>query len=214
MNSDTTQRSTYSGDSMIWLLLIPAYFLGTFPSAEMIARSKGVDITKVGSGNPGASNVARTFGAKWGVLVFVLDGLKGLIPAGIALLLTDRPSALAYGVSVAAVLGHMFPVTRRLKGGKGVATMGGACIALQPVLFLVLTLVWMAVRKLSGKASLASLMLTFGFPLGVYLLDGPGWEIATAGALGALVLLRHLDNIKRLVSGRELPASPDPQPAE
>jgi glycerol-3-phosphate acyltransferase PlsY len=195
---------------MIWLLLIPAYFLGTFPSAEMVARSKGVDITKVGSGNPGASNVARTFGAKWGVLVFVLDGLKGLIPAGIALWLTDRPSALAYGAAVAAVLGHMFPITRRFKGGKGVATMGGACIALQPIIFVVLTLVWVAVRKLSGKASLASLMLTFGFPLGVFLLGGPGWEIAVAGALGALVLLRHADNIKRLVSGRELSASRNP----
>ena len=199
---------------MIWLLLIPAYFLGTFPSAEMVARSKGVDITKVGSGNPGASNVARTFGAKWGVLVFVLDGLKGLIPAAIALLLTDRPSGLAYAAAVAAVLGHMYPVTRRFKGGKGVATMGGACIALQPIIFVVLTLVWVAVRKLSGKASLASLMLTFGFPLGVFLLGGPGWEIATAGALGALVLLRHLDNIKRLASGRELSASRKSQPAE
>lgn len=199
---------------MIWLLLVPAYFLGTFPSAEMVARSKGVDITKVGSGNPGASNVARTFGAKWGVLVFVLDGLKGLIPAAIALLLTDRPSGLAYAAAVAAVLGHMYPVTRRFKGGKGVATMGGACIALQPIIFVVLTLVWVAVRKLSGKASLASLMLTFGFPLGVFLLGGPGWEIATAGALGALVLLRHLDNIKRLASGRELSASRKSQPAE
>lgn len=199
---------------MIWLMLVPAYFLGTFPSAVMIARSKGVDITKVGSGNPGASNIARTFGAKWGVLVFVLDGLKGLIPSGVALILTERPSPSAYGMAVAAVLGHMFPITRRFKGGKGVATMGGACIVLQPVIFVVLTAVWFAVRKLSGKASLASLMLTFGFPLGVWLLGGPGWEIATAGALGALVLVRHVDNIKRLVRGRELSASKHEHVAE
>jgi len=199
---------------MIWLMLVPAYFLGTFPSAVMIARSKGVDITKVGSGNPGASNIARTFGAKWGVLVFVLDGLKGLIPCSVALILTERPSPSAYGMAVAAVLGHMFPITRRFKGGKGVATMGGACIVLQPVIFVVLTAVWFAVRKLSGKASLASLMLTFGFPLGVWMLGGPGWEIATAGALGALVLVRHVDNIKRLVRGRELSASRDEHVAE
>ena len=192
---------------MIWLMLVPAYFLGTFPSAVMIARSKGVDITKVGSGNPGASNIARTFGAKWGVLVFVLDGLKGFIPAGVALLLTERPSPAAYGMAAAAVLGPMFPVTRRFKGGKGVATIGGACIALQPIIFLALTAVWFVVRKLTGKASLGSLMITFGFPLGVWILGGPGWEIATAAALGALVLLRHLENIKRLLSGRELSAS-------
>jgi glycerol-3-phosphate acyltransferase PlsY len=204
---------------LIWLLLVPAYFLGTFPSAVMIARSKGVDITKVGSGNPGASNIARTFGAKWGVLVFVLDGLKGFVPCSVALLLAGRyfhlrPTPAAYGMAVAAVLGHMYPITRRFKGGKGVATMGGACIALQPIIFVVLTAVWFAVRKLSGKASLASLMLTFGFPLGVFLLGGPGWEIATAGALGALVLLRHTENIKRLLTGRELSASRNQQPSE
>lgn len=204
---------------MIWWMLIPAYLLGTFPSAVMIARSKGVDITKVGSGNPGASNIARTFGAKWGVLVFVLDGLKGLIPCSVALLIAGRffnghPTGAAYGMAVAAVLGHMYPITRRFKGGKGVATMGGACIVLQPVIFVTLTAVWFAVRKLTGKASLASLMLTFGFPLGVFLLGGPGWEIATAGALGGLVLLRHTDNIKRLLTGAELSASRNSKAAE
>jgi acyl phosphate:glycerol-3-phosphate acyltransferase len=199
---------------MIWFMLVPAYFLGTFPSAVMIARSKGVDITKVGSGNPGASNISRTFGAKWGVLVFVLDGLKGLIPCSIALLLTERPSTSAYGMAVASVLGHMYPITRRFKGGKGVATMGGSCIVLQPLIFLVLTAVWVAVRKLTGKASIASLMLTFGFPLGVFLLDGPGWEIAAAGALGVLVLFRHVENIKRLATGSELTTSRNPQPGQ
>jgi len=194
---------------MIWLLLVPSYFLGTFPSAELIARSKGVDITKVGSGNPGASNIARTFGTKWGVLVFVLDGLKGAIPTAIAVALTERPSPAGYGMAAAAVLGHSFPLTRRFQGGKGVATMGGATIILQPLLFVILTAVWVLVRTATGKASLASLLLTIGFPLGVALLGGPGWEVATAGALGALVLLRHLDNIKRLLGGHELSASRD-----
>ncbi len=204
---------------MIWFMLAPAYFLGTFPSAVMIARSKGVDITKVGSGNPGASNISRTFGAKWGVLVFVLDGLKGFIPCSAALLFAGRyfdgrPTGPAYAMAVAAVLGHMYPITRRFKGGKGVATMGGSCIVLQPLIFVVLTAAWFTVRKLTGKASIASLMLTFGFPLGVFLLGGPGWEIAAAGALGVLVLLRHVENIKRLATGSELSASRRPQSAE
>ena len=193
---------------MIWLLLVPSYFLGTFPSAVMVARSKGIDIHQVGSGNPGASNIARTMGTKWGVFVFFLDGLKGAIPAAVALSFHDRPSKLAYAMVAAAVLGHMYPVTRRFKGGKGVATMGGATLVLQPLLFAILTVVWVAVRKLTGKASLASLLLTIGFPSGVALLGGPGWEVATAAALGALVLLRHLDNIKRLRVGKELSASP------
>ena len=186
---------------MIWLMLIPAYFLGTFPSAAMVARTKGIDIHEVGSGNPGASNIARTMGTKWGVFVFFLDGLKGAIPTAVALQWSDRPSPAAYAMAAAAVLGHMYPVTRRFKGGKGVATM------LQPLLFVVLTVVWVVARKATGLASLASLLLTIGFPLGVALMGGPGWEVATAAALGALVLLRHLDNIKRLLGGSELSAS-------
>ncbi len=193
---------------MIWLLLVPSYFLGTFPSAVMVARSKGVDIHTVGSGNPGASNIARTFGTKWGVFVFVLDGLKGAIPVAVSLLVVDqRPAALSYAMAGAAVLGHMFPVTRHFRGGKGVATVGGAIVALQPLLFVALTAVWVVVRKATGKASLASLLVAIGFPIGMVALDRPAWEVGAAAALAALVLLRHLDNIKRLVSGRELSAS-------
>ena len=188
-------------------MIIPAYLLGTFPSAVMVARSKGIDIQKVGSGNPGASNVARTMGTKWGVAVFALDGLKGAVPAGVALAFTDPPSPLAYSLVAAAVLGHMYPVTRRFQGGKGVATVGGATLVLQPLLFVILIVAWLAVRKVTGTASLASLMLTIGLPLGVALMGGPGWEIATAAALGVLVLLRHLDNIRRLLGGSELSAS-------
>ena len=75
---------------MIWLLLVPAYFLGTFPSAVWIARTKGIDITKEGSGNPGASNIARTLGTKWGLLVFLLDALKGALPAALGLITNHR----------------------------------------------------------------------------------------------------------------------------
>lgn len=190
---------------MVWLLLIPAYFLGTFPSAVWIARSKGVDITKVGSGNPGASNIARTFGTAWGVLVFVLDGLKGAIPAAVGLLIDQRP--VAYGMVAAAVLGHMFPVTRRFKGGKGVATMGGASLTLQPIISLGMLVLWLVVRKLTKKASLASVSIMIGLPVGVAIKGAPGWEIAAIVAINGLVLLRHGENIKRLLGGRELSAS-------
>ena len=190
---------------MIWLLLVPAYLLGTFPNAALVARSRGIDIQQVGSGNPGASNVARVMGTKWGAVVFVLDGLKGAIPAAAGLLLDER--ATAYGMLVAAVLGHMFPITRRLRGGKGVATMGGGALVLQPIVSLGLLTFWVIVRKLSGKASVASLTIIVGLPVAVAVKGAPGWEVAALVGCNALVLARHVDNIKRLLAGRELSAS-------
>jgi glycerol-3-phosphate acyltransferase PlsY len=190
---------------MIWLLLLPAYLLGTFPTAVMIARSKGVDITKVGSGNPGASNVARTFGTAWGVLVFVVDGLKGAIPAAVGVAMDNRP--LAYGMVGAAVLGHMFPITRGLRGGKGVATMAGAVVILHPLVFLALLAVWATVRKLTTKASISSLAIAVLMPFGVALTGRPAWEVAAGAGLAALVTARHTGNIKRLFRGTELSAS-------
>ena len=193
---------------MIWLLLLPAYLLGTFPNAAIVARSRDIDIQQVGSGNPGASNIARVMGAKWGVVVFILDGLKGAIPAAVGLLLDER--ATAYGMLIAAVLGHMFPITRRFRGGKGVATMGGGAFVLQPVVSLGLLAFWVIVRKLSGKASVASLAIMVGLPIAVAVKGAPGWEIAAIVGCNALVLVRHVDNIKRLLAGRELSASRTP----
>src|SRR5450432_3159632 len=166
----------------------------------MVARSRGVDILTQGSGNPGASNVARVLGTRWGTLVFLLDALKGAAPALVGLALDTRFGA--YVLVTAAVLGHMFPATRRFRGGKGVATMGGAMFVLHPVTSLVLTAVWIVARKTTGKASLASLLITFGLPIGVAISGVPGWEVAFVVGLCLLVLMRHIDNIKRLIGRR------------
>jgi acyl phosphate:glycerol-3-phosphate acyltransferase len=185
------------------LLLPVAYLLGTFPSASLVARSQGVDIATIGSGNPGASNVGRVLGARWGVLVFTLDGLKGAIPAAVGLLLGQR--AGAYLLVAAAVLGHMFPITRRGRGGKGVATMAGAMIVLQPVASAVVAVVWLAVRRVGGStASVGSLAMAVALPVVVAVLGAPAWEVAAIIALCALVALRHTDNIRRLRAGTEL----------
>ena len=100
----------------------------------------------------------------------------------------------------------MYPATRRFRGGKGVATMGGAMSVLHPLVSLVLLFLWVAARKISGKASLASLLITVGLPVGVAIAGVPAWEIVYVVALCALVLVRHIDNIKRLIARRELPA--------
>ncbi len=187
---------------MTWLLLIPAYALGTFPSAVWIGRSKGIDITAVGSGNPGASNISRTLGKRWGVLVFLLDGLKGAIPGAAGLLLDDRK--LGWAMIAASMLGHMFPVQRRFKGGKGVATTAGGAIVLQPLLAAVLASLWYITLRFSKKASLASLVLMVGLPVGVAIKGSPGWEVGATAAINAVVFVRHLGNFKRLLTGKEL----------
>ena len=125
-----------------------------------------------------------------------------MLEAAIGLALDTRPGA--YALVAAAVVGHMFPATRRFHGGKGVATMGGATLVLHPIASLALTAMWIAVRKSTGKASLASVAIAIGLPIALALT--PAWEMASVVGLCMLVLLRHTDNIKRLLRGRELPA--------
>ena len=134
--------------------------------------------------------------------MFLLDALKGAIPAAVGLALDTRPGA--YILVTAAVLGHMFPATRRFRGGKGVATMAGAMIVLQFVISLVLLVVWIVARKVAGKASPASLTLAVGLPIGVAISGAPTWELVYVIMLCALVMVRHIDNIKRLIDRREL----------
>lgn len=191
---------------MIALALVAvAYVLGTFPSALMVARASGVDITMAGSGNPGASNVSRTLGWKRGVLVFALDAAKGAIAASVGWSLDARSTG--YVSVAAAALGHMYPITRRFRGGKGVATVGGAMFVLQPIVATGLLAVWFAISRITGKASIASLAIIVLLPIGAAIAGAPGWEIAAIVGLGALVMAKHVANIKRLLRHEELSVS-------
>lgn len=194
---------------MPWLLALApaAYVIGMFPSAVMVARASGVDITRAGSGNPGASNVSRVLGWKRGMLVFVLDAAKGAASGGAGWLLINRQAG--YICAAAAALGHMFPVIRsargrRFRGGKGVATVGGAMLVLQPIVSPILALVWFAVTRITKKASLGSFTIIALLPVGVALDGSPAWEIGASVALGLMVLLKHTSNIKRLIGREEL----------
>ena len=193
---------------MLIIALVPAaYLLGMFPSAVMVARASGVDITTAGSGNPGASNVSRVLGWKRGVLVFVLDAGKGAVAAGTALALIDRRAG--YICAGAAALGHMLPCVgrfgvARFRGGKGVATVGGAMFVMQPVLSPILLVIWFSVSRLTKKASLGSLAIIALLPIGEAILGSPAWEIVASMLLGCLVLIKHGSNIKRLMRREEL----------
>lgn len=207
-----------------WLLwLLGAYLLGSVSFALILGKLNGVDIRTLGSGNVGATNLGRALGKKWGITCFLLDLGKGLIPVvgyRLTLLVNDIEPAGAeqmlqwLAVGVAAVIGHVFPVFLKFKGGKGVATSAGALLGFWPVLTvpaLAAGLVWLAVTKLTAYVGLASVAAAASLPLfvvGFALATGYNAdEIIVCGGvstlLAGLVIVRHKSNLKRLREGTE-----------
>lgn len=192
------------------LTLIVSYLLGSIPFGYLVARAKGVNIFEVGSKNPGATNVKRVLGSGPGNLVFALDFLKGFIATVIPLVLQSGGEAGSLGYDLGgvagvggAVLGHSFSCFTRFRGGKGVATAGGGLFVLMPVPCLAALAAWGLTFALSKYVSLASIVAAV--VIGVL-----PWSMAfsfaiklMASALGALVILRHHANIKRLLAGTE-----------
>ncbi len=200
--------------------IVGAYLLGAVPCAFLIARAHGRDLRTIGSGNIGATNLARALGRKWGYFCFVLDVLKGLVPmvlVGVLLVIPDSPVHLALwlAVGIAAILGHVFPVYLGFKGGKGVATSFGVALGLWPyftLCALIALLVWLAVVLAWRYVSLASICASVAFPVAlvVGMLAVPAWDatvlwplLIAAILIPLLVILRHRTNIQRLLAGTE-----------
>jgi glycerol-3-phosphate acyltransferase PlsY len=185
------------------LVIAIGYLAGSIPTGYWLVRAtKGVDIRKVGSGNIGASNVWRSFGRRYGIPVVLLDVAKGFGPALAGTLLAgDLAGVLAGG---AAMLGHWRPLYLRFeKGGKTVATAGGAFLGVAPVVGGIGAAVWIVTFLLFRYASLASILASASLPVVAALLGEP-WPVIVFGALAALaVLLLHRANIARLRAGTE-----------
>jgi glycerol-3-phosphate acyltransferase PlsY len=180
------------------LLVFASYLLGTFPTARIVV---GEAVEREGSGNPGASNAYRTGGRRKGLLVLVGDAAKGALATGAGYAIGNRPLAFACGA--AAVVGHIVPLTRPTRGGKGVATAAGMGAVLFPLLALVNAGVWLAVAKLTNRASLASIAALIFLPSAIAITGRPSWELLAIVAVGGLILLRHARNLGRLVRGEE-----------
>ena len=187
--------------------LIPlglAFFLGSFPFGFWLGRLKGVDVRAKGSGNIGATNVGRILGKGWGYLVFALDFAKGWVAVWLAQKIGDPSDVWIVTAGLAAVLGHVFTPWVGFRGGKGVATSAGVLLALTPMVGLLVAAVWGGTFLVSRIVSVASLLAATVFPLLVHQLD-PGRPALQwlAWVLALLVWIRHRDNVKRLIQGRE-----------
>jgi glycerol-3-phosphate acyltransferase PlsY len=189
----------------VWLIA-GAFALGSFPTGLVVGRARGVDVRKVGSGNIGATNVARALGKKWAIFVLIVDALKGYVPVALASQLRMSPAVVA-AAGLAAVLGHMFSIFLKGRGGKGVATSLGAALALSPLAALAAAAVWLLMYLAFRISSLGSLTALVAFPIAMFLLgDRQPAHFAFAILIAIVVTVRHKDNLRRLVRGEELKA--------
>lgn len=194
-----------------------SYLLGSLPFGYLVGRARGIDITKVGSGNTGATNVYRALGKSAGLLVFVLDVAKGFVPVFVARqILKGDPAFDAHSVciGVTSVLGHSFSPFLKFKGGKGVATGLGVLAAIAPLVaglgfgtFLLVLAVWRIVSLSSISACVVVIVSLFATaqPLVVCIVFG---------LIALFVIVRHKSNIKRLLKGEEPKLKAPPKPEE
>lgn len=186
----------------VFFSLLLAYLFGSIPAGVLVARTYGVDIQKVGSGNIGATNVLRALGPGPALVVALFDVFKG----GIAVLIARAVGVegwLLGGVALAAVLGHNYSLFLGFRGGKGVATSFGTLLLLDPVLALwtfpigvsvMLITRYVSAGSMAGGVAAFVLALALGRPL---------WEVATVLAMAALIFWTHRENLKRLQEGTE-----------
>jgi len=193
--------------------VLSAYLCGSIPFGLYIAKwATGQDIRNLGSGNIGATNVGRAIGKKWGMLVLLLDCLKGMLPVlllpGLAM---ETPCIhIKVIVAIAAVLGHMYPIWLKFRGGKGVATALGAVLVLAPIATGVAALIFGLTVAFGRIVSLSSILAALGFAAAELFLLMPApfametWSLALFSLiLPAFIILRHHSNISRLLRGQE-----------
>ena len=194
---------------MNWILIFScafAYLVGSVPFGYWIGLARGKDLLKEGSGNIGATNVFRVLGWKWGVVVFLLDISKSLVPGLIAREFVEGPpgaSERALLVGMSAVVGHTFSPFLKFRGGKGVATALGAVFSSTPISAAVALVIWVLLVGLTRYVSLASILATISSAIVTGFMREPILITVTYGVLAVFILLKHVPNIRRLLKGEE-----------
>ncbi len=183
-------------------LIVFGYLLGSVPVGFLLGYLSGVDVRRSGSGNVGATNVARVVGKGQGLLTLAGDVAKGFIPVFLSLQ-TGLGDFITCIVALAAFLGHLYPVFLRFKGGKGVATALGVLLALAPETTIVLGFVFVLVAVLARIVSVASLAAVGLAPIVVWLFSYPPARVWLTLMMALWIIMRHRENIRRLISGTE-----------
>ncbi len=183
-----------------WLLVALGWVIGSFPSARLIGMVVGHDPTAEGSGNPGATNMLRIAGRRAGIATLVFDVAKALAATLIGRAADGTTLAVACGA--AAVVGHVFPVMRASRGGKGVACFGGLTIGAWPVLALIGFATWIASAKVGRRSFYGALVACPVIALGTVILDRPTLEIVIVWVLVAVIVARHRSNIQQAFADR------------
>jgi glycerol-3-phosphate acyltransferase PlsY len=193
--------------------VVAAYLLGSIPTGFLVAKAKGIDIRTVGSGNIGATNVFRALGTPAGVVVLLVDALKGWV----AVVLVSRavyhwilPGSdaqerewLAICAGLSAILGHNYTCWLHFKGGKGIATSAGVLVALVPWSLIIILTIWILVFAFTRYVSLASICASASLPFAAWLTGQSLTMVIVVALMGALAIYKHKGNIQRLLKGTE-----------
>lgn len=184
------------------LVIVFAYLLGSVPTGFLMGYFSGVDVRRAGSGNVGATNVARVVGKTQGLITLLVDVAKGFIPAIVAVGL-DLDDGVTSLVALAAFLGHLYPVFLRFRGGKGVATALGVFLALAPWGAAAMVGVFGVVAVVSRVVSLASMTAAGAAPIVLWLFSYPLYQVGLGLIIALGIIARHRENIRRLIAGVE-----------
>jgi glycerol-3-phosphate acyltransferase PlsY len=201
------REGVVSDDRLGWMLVAASYVAGSVPFGLLLGRFvAGVDVRQAGSGNIGATNVARTAGRRLGVLTLLLDAAKGGIPVAVTALALEAPHDAGWpaAAGLAAFLGHVFPFWLGFRGGKGVATAFGAFVVLSPWMALFASVVFGATFGLIGIASVASMTAAAVLAAGCATFHGRDSPVTrVAWVVLVVILVRHQANIRRMIRGEE-----------
>ena len=187
---------------MIFALIIASFIIGSIPTGLLIAKTKGIDLRKIGSGNIGATNVMRAVGKEAALLTLVGDIGKGIIPV-VMVRLVSPGFLYEAAAGLSAIMGHNFSIFLKFKGGKGVATSLGVLAAFSPHVGLFTAMLWLMTAKWTRYSSLSALVAFGLLPFSFYLIDYSRQNIIFGAIIAFLIFIRHAANIKRLIQGTE-----------